>query len=285
MKPSGRQEWMEVLSGPGRMAGKDARGGFAYDLDLSFPGLATAIHAGNSLRDELKPVAVISARERQREEDTATDQVIRACPSTVWALDSRAEYDLNRPVQAALPLVPEMFWGQQVYRAPLSAALIRRSREKYTAFYAFMEALLSTLLARHGACVVYDIHAYNIERQLAKGHPSPPVFNLGTRCVDRRRWYPAIEGWLGHLGDITVPGLATSVAENDVFEGRGEFCRYLTQWDSRVLMLPTEIAKVYMDELTGEVHPPRVEALKYGLARAVVAHGQEFQRKYCSREK
>ncbi|MGB5986776.1 MAG: N-formylglutamate amidohydrolase [Desulfobacterales bacterium] len=260
-----------------RVAGRDPLGGFAYDLDLTYPGLAVAIHAGHGVRPELRGLMTISDQARLAEEDPATDQFIRECPSALWGLDSRAEYDLNRPPESAIPLTAEMFWGLQVYRQRPDEAAIRRSLEKYQAFYRFVKSLLQVLLARHRTCVVYDIHAYNLKRQRAKGHPDPPLFNLGTRLLDRRRWRGAIERWLSELAVIPITGTPVSVMENDVFGGQGEFCRRLGQWDPNILVLPTEIAKIYMDEVSGRLYPDIVDAIRRGLARAVTRHGRRFQ--------
>ena len=86
------------------LEGTDATGGFAFKLDFSVPYIVTAIHAGGRIRDELQPLMNISAKERAYEDDIATDRIIQGLPSTIWGLDSRVEYDLNRPPETALPL-------------------------------------------------------------------------------------------------------------------------------------------------------------------------------------
>jgi len=260
-----------------RFSGIDPSGGFAYDIDLSVPCLTTAIHAGHRVRSELVPLLALSEEERLAEEDAATDRIIRNCPSIIWGLDSRAEYDLNRPPDKAVPLTPEMFWGTRVYLSPPGDAMIRRSLEKYEAFYRFTAAVLKRLLDRFGACVVYDIHSYNIQRQIEKGHRSPPVFNLGTAGIDRRRWEKPVADWLERLSAIALGGdRTTRVAENEVFSGLGEFCRRLTSWRADILVLPTEISKIYMDEHAGVVFEPVVDSLKVQLAAAVLSHSAAF---------
>ena len=156
----------------------------------------------------------------------------------------------------------------------------RRSLEKYAAFYRFTAAVIKVLLDRFGACIVYDIHSYNIQRQIDKGHTSPPVFNLGTRGIERAKWGKPVAAWLDRLGQIKIPDRLTTVAENDVFGGMGEFCRRLTHWDPNILVLPTEISKFYMDEYSGIVHDSVVHTLKRELAEAIAAHGGAFQRFY-----
>ncbi|MFO7644282.1 MAG: N-formylglutamate amidohydrolase [Desulfosarcina sp.] len=254
--------------------GVDPEDGFAYQLDPAVPYIATAIHAGSRMRQELEPLMAISSQARGLEEDTATDRMIRGLPSAIWGLDSRAEYDLNRPAERAIPLTPEGFWGLQVYKRRPNAAMIQKSLAKYHAFYRFVERWIKRLLDRYGFCLVYDLHAYNIRRQRHQGIDDPPVFNLGTALLDRRRWHAAIEGWLKELGAIRLPDHAVTVAENRVFKGHGEFCRRLTAWDPRILVLPTEISKIFMDEASGQVHTPVVAALAEGIQRAVGRHSR-----------
>ena len=71
---------------------------------------------------------------------------------------------------------------------------------------------------------------------------------------------------------IEIPGIRTTVEENRVFTGAGELCRRLTGWDPHILVLPTEIAKVYMDEREGILHDPLIDALGHGLHKAIAAH-------------
>ena len=265
-------EVVEQLRSAKRVRGEGAAGGFAFDLDLSTPALALAIHAGHNIRGELLPLMQIPEKERLFEEDPATDRMIRGCANAVWGLDSRAEYDLNRPAAGAVPLMAEQFWGVQVYRNTPTRTMVQRSLAKHEAFYRFIGTCIRVLLERFGFCAVYDIHAYNLSRQVEKGIANPPLFNLGTALIDRPRWGERIDAWLHELGRIEIPGIAATVAENRVFTGAGELCRRLTGWDRNILVLPTEIAKVYMDEHTGSLHEARIDAIGRGLRRAIAAH-------------
>lgn len=271
-------EVMERLRSAKRLEGKGAGGGFAFNLDLSTPSLAVAIHAGHNVRTELLPLMRIPEKDRLFEEDPATDRMIRGTANAIWGLDSRAEYDLNRPAGRAVPLTAEQFWGVQVYRTAPTEAMVRRSLEKHEAFYRFAGSCIRILLEKYGFCVVYDIHSYNISRQVEKGIVNPPVFNLGTALLDRPRWGERIDAWLNELGRIEIPGIRTTVEENRVFTGAGELCRCLTGWDPHILVLPTEIAKVYMDEHTGILHDTRIDAIGLGLRRAIAAHTPSKER-------
>ena len=254
----------------------DARGGFAFNLDFSVPYIVTAIHAGGRIRDELQPLMKISAKERAYEDDIATDRIIQGLPCTIWGLDSRAEYDLNRTPDTALPLTPEMFWGVRVYQEQPTPEMNRQSLEKYNAFYHFVGSCVKIVLERFGICIVYDMHSYNIDRQVAKGFASPPVFNLGTELLDRSKWKKPIDGWLQQLRLIEIPGFQTTVAENEVFSGRGEFCRRLTRWDPNILVLPTEISKIYMNAREGIVYDAVISSLQKGLQSAITTHARSI---------
>ena len=259
-----------------RHEGVDDLGGFAYQLDLSIPAIATAIHAGHRVRNELLPLMEITAACRLFEEDAATDEIIRDFPSAIWGLDSRAEYDINRPPEDALPLTPEKFWGTRVYQTPPGDAMNARSIEKFHAFYRFIGSYLQAVIARHGACVVYDIHSYNISRQVEKGISNPPVFNLGTVLLDKEKWGVQIDAWLQQLNAIAIPDNDTTVAENKVFHGISHLCRSLTESGENILVLPTEISKIYMDEHEGTLKAPILDALKQGLQSAIKQHSQLF---------
>jgi hypothetical protein len=272
MSISFEPEVIEKLRSAKRLQGKSATGGFAFDLDLSTPALVVAIHAGHNVREELLPLMQIPEKDRLFEEDPATDRMIQGNANAIWGLDSRAEYDLNRSARQAVPLTAEQFWGVHVYRVAPTDAMMRRSLAKYEAFYRFAGSCISVLLERFGFCVVYDIHSYNISRQVEKGIGNPPLFNLGTALLDRLHWGSLIDAWLHQLGRIEIPGIRTTVEENRVFSGAGELCRCLTGWDPRILVLPTEIAKVYMDEYNGILHEPLIDALGQGLHGAIAAH-------------
>ena len=250
----------------------DPSGGFAYHLNFSLPYIAVAIHAGHHVRKELLPFMAIDSDMRKFEEDTATDLMIKGLNNAVWSLESRAVYDINRSKDMALPLTPEKFWGTRVYKSLPTPEMNQKSLENYESFYKFMETSVASILNRFGLCIIYDIHSYNISRQQTKGIECPPVFNLGTALLDKSQWNRAIELWLEQLSAISLPGIKTSVAENHVFSGREEFCRRLSSLDQRILVLPTEVSKVYMNEKKGSLYPDMLLSVKNGLQNAILSH-------------
>ncbi len=263
---------LDQIRQAGTFSGQDPDGGFACHLAFDRPQIAVAIHAGHGVRPEILPFMALSDAQRLFEEDEATDEMIRGFSNAVWALESRAVYDLNRDEDTALPLTPEKFWGTRVYREVPPPEMNRKSLESHRRFYRHLGTLITHMLDRFDRCVVYDIHSYNITRQQAKGFGDPPVFNLGTLGIDRNTWQQAVDDWLSLLNTVRLPGITPTVAENQVFMGHGELCRRLTDWDSRILVLPTEVSKVYMDELTGEVYPGVTDALASEMTRIMNAH-------------
>ena len=243
--------------------------GFEFHLDFSVPIIATAIHAGHQVRDELLPYMALSSDQRLFEEDEGTELMIKGQPNRIWGLESRAVYDLNRYSDMALPLTAEKFWGTRVYQSTPPDDMNLRSLKNYHMFYHFIGTVITHMLDLFGYCIVYDIHSYNISRQKEKGFKSPPVFNLGTAALDRLKWKLEIETWLENLKRISLPGIETNVAENEVFSGKGAFCEQLIQWDEHILVLPTEVSKFYMNEFTGKVYPEIIHALQKGLDQAI----------------
>lgn len=259
------------ISQQGRISGTESSQGFAYDFDFSTPVIATAIHAGHHVRDELIPLMEIPQDQRLFEEDTATEAMIQGLPNTIWGLESRAVYDLNRSPDLALPLTPEKFWGIKVYETQPTPEMNQKSLASHARFYDFMGTVVSHMLDKFNVCIVLDIHSYNISRQIEKGFASPPVFNLGTESLDRSKWKKQIQTWLMALETISLPRrITTTVAENEIFSGKGQLCRCLSAWDDRILVLPTEVSKVYMDEHTGQVYVEVVEAIRNEFHRIIL---------------
>lgn len=266
------QAVLEKIKHQGSISGTGPSGAFGYHFDFSVPKIAVAIHSGHTIREELLSFMALPPDQRMFEEDTGTDYMIQGQPNALWGLESRAVYDLNRAPDMALPLVPEKFWGTRVYKKAPEPQMNDTSLASYDDFYLFLGTLITHMLETFGYCIVYDIHSYNISRQKAKGFEDPPVFNLGTAMLDRSKWKHHIDTWLENLSAIRLPGIQTTIAENKVFSGKGELCRKLSKWDSRILVLPTEVSKVYMDEIKGAIYPKVITAIRNGLGQAMDLH-------------
>jgi N-formylglutamate amidohydrolase len=226
------------------------------------PAICTAIHDGHLLRDSLVPLCLLSEEERFYEEDPFTGACIAAQNITLIAQDSRYEYDLNRDLDRC---VYDVAWEKTVWSTPLSATELAISWEKHRCYYRILAALLSKLEAKFSACVLYDLHSYNYQRIPA----DTPTFNLGTTQIDKTRWQAQIDHFMQQLNAIKLPALPVRVAENEVFQGKAYQARFVRENFKHSLVLPLEIKKVFMDELSGECFPERLAAVKQGLSAAI----------------
>ncbi len=221
-------------------------GGFDIKIDKYEPALAAAIHNGSNLREELAQNSLLTQAERYYEEDPYTGSFIERQPITMIGNDSRYEYDLNRNTDEC---VYETAWGKEVWKKPLTAEQIAASKAKHARFYRIVAAVVEALSKDFGQCIVYDTHSYNYKRH---ERTDLPVFNLGTTSVKSDKWRPIIDTWLSALKNMQVEGVDITAAENDIFYGKGYLAGFCHSRYDNVLVLATEVKKVFMDELTGE---------------------------------
>ncbi|MFQ5642421.1 MAG: N-formylglutamate amidohydrolase [Thiogranum sp.] len=230
--------------------------------------VCTAIHNGHRLRPDLLEKCALDDAQRLREEDPWTADITANMPITVVANDSRYEYDLNRAPETC---VYEEAWGQAVWKEPLSDAEKARSMAKYNTFYRVLGALYEKLESLHPRVLVYDVHSYNYRRP---GMGDVPLFNIGTEQLDTRRWQATIDQWLERLNGIRLPGIEVRAAINEIFYGRGYQATFIGRHCRNTLVLPTEVKKVFMDELSGKPRPEVLEALQREFEQAITEHAR-----------
>ncbi len=224
-------------------------GAFTLKIERYEPVLCAAIHNGDRFPAELVQNCLLSEAERFQEEDPYTGSFIEEQAITIIANDSRYAYDLNRkPAEC----VYKTAWGKDVWKNPLSNETIMQNQKKHAQFYRVINAVIEVLRKDFGQCVIYDIHSYNYKRY---SRTDLPVFNLGTTSVTNENWRPVIAAWLKELKNITIESVVTTVAENDIFLGKGFLATSCHERYENVLVLATEVKKVFMDELTGEPDP------------------------------
>ena len=245
-------------------------GGFDIKIDKYEPALAAAIHNGGNLREELARNSLLTQAERYYEEDPYTGSFIEHQPITMIGNDSRYEYDLNRNTDEC---VYETAWGKQVWKTPLSAEQIAASKEKHARFYRIVAAVVQALTEDFGQCIVYDTHSYNYQRH---ERTDLPVFNLGTTSVKSDKWRPLIETWLGALKNMQVEGVDITAAENDIFYGKGYLAGFCHSRYDNVLVLATEVKKVFMDELTGKPDAVVLPSMQAQFNKTVRANTDEY---------
>lgn len=224
-------------------------GAFTLHIRKYEPALSVAIHNGGRFPDDLAENCLLFKTERYFEEDPYTGNFIASQAITIVAHDSRYEYDLNRKKEDC---VYETAWGKEVWKNPLSDVTLDKCKKKHAQFYRILYAVIEALREDYGQCIVYDIHSYNYQRHERK---DLPVFNLGTSSVTNTTWQPVIADWLESLRGIHVENVETTVAENDIFHGKGFLATTSHSRYKNVLVLATEVKKVFMNELTGKADP------------------------------
>jgi N-formylglutamate amidohydrolase len=222
------------------------------------PFVATAIHDGHEVRDEVLRHMAIDEASRLREEDPWTAGWTAVAPNRVVGLRSRFEVDLNRPREKAVYLTPDDAWGLNVWNGELPPEIASRSQAEYDAFYAALCELYSGLAARHRRFIVFDLHTYNHRRD-GPGSPEAdplanPQVNVGTGTMaDRRVWAPVIDRFVADLSAYDFSTGPLDVRENIRFRG-GHHSRWAHEtFPDTVCVLSIEVKKFFMDEWTGEV--------------------------------
>ncbi|MGB1074680.1 MAG: flavohemoglobin expression-modulating QEGLA motif protein [Flavobacteriales bacterium] len=239
------------------------------------PFICTAIHAGGRMRHELQLKCALDDFERWQEEDPDTDTFINALPIAVIGTDSRYEYDLNRPPDQA---VYEEAWGKKVWSRSLTKAEKQRSISRHERFYKVVHELVSAIAKRFGSCVVYDIHSYNWRRW----DRPVPTWNIGSHNLDVR-WSDEVNSFSKCLSNQPLPhDISSECAVNDVFQGRGYNLASISKQFPNVLVLATEVAKIYCNEETGERYPAIVRGVQSALKQAIIEHAWAFAKRHTS---
>jgi N-formylglutamate amidohydrolase len=247
-------------------------------LDDVSPILATAIHAGHSLRPEIAERIALDEEIRFREEDPYTDLLTAVVPFRVVVNRSRFEIDVNRPRGEAIYAGPDQAWGLQVWKEPLDPEAVETSLDIYDWFYEEVGQRLDALAALT-PFVVLDIHSYNYRRDGADHPPADPAsnpdINIGTGSLDRTSWASLVDRFAGDLMNA-LPSTAT-VAENVRFKG-GYFSQWIDErYAGRGCALALEFKKIFMDEWSGEVNLAHVGRLREALLSTVPGLLSEIQ--------
>ncbi|CAN5128595.1 N-formylglutamate amidohydrolase [soil metagenome] len=244
--------------------------------------IATAIHDGSRLREDLKSHINLNKLERLREEDPFTAEWVEIADNQVIAFDTRFEVDLNRPRDKAIYLKPEDAWGLKVWKEELSPDQINYSLKKYDHFYRDVQIFMDQIKQKFGGVVVYDLHTYNHRRD---GQDAPaaspeenPEVNVGTGNMNRKKWAPLVENFMETLSSFDYQGRNLDVRENVKFKG-GHFSGWIHQTFPDVsCVLSIEVKKFFMDEWTGIPDKHQLNLVKEALRSTVPGVLNNFQK-------
>ncbi|MBC8373530.1 MAG: N-formylglutamate amidohydrolase [Planctomycetes bacterium] len=233
------------------------------------PLIATAIHDGHDVRDDVAGYLALSDSERFGEEDPFTGQWTAIAPVRVIGTRSRFEADLNRPRDKAVYRRPEDAWGLTVWKGDPPPGMFEESLAEYDLFYDSMRTLLEEMSREYGRFVVFDLHSYNHRRQGPDGPPADisdnPQVNVGTGTMNRDRWGPVADAFIDTLHGVEFPGGRLDVRENVKFRG-GRWPQWIHEnfADSGVA-IAIEFKKFFMDEWTGIPNRSYIEDIKRAL--------------------
>jgi len=246
------------------------------------PIIATAIHDGHEVREEVEALLAIDAKARLREEDPYTREWATIASTHIVVRRSRFEVDLNRPRDRAVYVTAADAWGLDVWRSTPPADVINRSLALYDEFYAAAHRVLDTVRGAHGAFVVLDLHTYNHRRDGPNGSPADaaanPEVNIGTGSMDRARWGPLVDRFMNDLSQVEVQGRRLDVRENVKFQG-GRWPRWIHEtFPETGCSLAIEFKKFFMDEWTGEGHEESIGQITSALRSTLDGLNEELSR-------
>jgi glutathione synthase len=236
------------------------------------PIVAFAIHAGHSLRTEIKSTLALDDDVQLREEDPFTERWTEIAPTSVVVERSRFEVDFNRSREDSVYLTPENAWGLNVWREPPDMELVEHSKQEWDLFYEEIKTMLSSIERTYGRFVVFDFHSYNHRRDGAEAAPADvtgnPVVNVGTAALNRKLWKPIIDTFIDTVSGFELDGQKLDVRENVKFKG-GYLSRWLTEtFPESACVLAIDVKKIFMDEWTGELFPEKLNLFTTAFEKA-----------------
>jgi len=244
--------------------------------------VATAIHDGHGLREDVRSAMALGDADRLREEDPFTGQAVETVANHVIACRSRFEFDLNRAAGEALYLAPEQSWGLKVWREQPPPGLVARSLALHAEFYRMMADLLDGIAADHGRFVLLDVHSYNHRRDGPDAPPTPqagaPDINIGTFSMPRDLWAPLLDRVMDEMRAFHFNGRTLDVRENVAFQGKGALTKFVHErYPGRGCAIAIEFKKFYMDEWTGEPDPAELRAMRGLIAETARAAAEALE--------
>ena len=248
------------------------------------PVLATAVHAGHAIRDELRPFLAISEADQRREEDPMTGIWSTVGDDAFRNYTSRFQCDLNRSRETAIYETPDDAWGLTVWDRQPPDAMKARSLAVWDRYYETMAGWIEGLIAEHGRVLVMDIHSYCHRRDGPDAAPAPqednPDIDLGVTTMDQDRFPGLLEAFEEALRGVPVLGAQgqrgeagpMDVRRNVRYPDGGHWPEWVhATYGDRVATITLEVKKFYMDEWTGDAHLPVVEDVRMAMEAAAEA--------------
>ena len=232
-----------------------------FDIKESSPIICTAIHSGHKLSPFVQEKMNLNEFKRFYEEDPYTDILIEDCENKIITDYSRFEVDLNRPREKCIYQNPEDAWGLKIRTQEFTAKEISNLLEEYDEFYGNLLDTIERLKKQYDVLFVFDIHSYNYRRGGIEADPKEnPEIILGTSNMPEK-YMPYIHKIKSKFEEFIFFGRKLDVQINIKFTG-GNLSRWIHNNFTDVISLSIEFKKIFMDELTGELHNEMIYELK-----------------------
>ena len=248
----------------------------------SGPLVATAIHNGNYVREDLRKIMVLNKDSQLREEDPYTEIWTSVGDTKIVGLHSRFEVDLNRPREKAVYIKPEDAWGLDVWKNEPSLDLVNRSLAGYDDFYSELKTVFSDIEKEFKYFVVFDLHSYNHKRngtdgEIANPKENPEV-NIGTGTVNKKIWGSLVEKFISDLSAYKYFNRNLDVRENVKFKG-AQLSRWTHEnFPNSGCSLSIEFKKFFMDEWSGIPDMKQIEEIRLALKSTVPGVLEELEK-------
>jgi hypothetical protein len=237
----------------------------------SSPLIASAIHGGTYIREELKQLIKAEEKKLRREEDHYTERMLAFTDTFIIKNTSRFQIDINRLKEEAFYISKDDSFGIDLWKKIPPQEEIERSLKEYDGFYDDVRRFLNEQAEQYGKVILLDIHSYNYKNDDGS-EQSPaenPEINISTAGENMERWRPFVNTLIEGLRDYDFHGRSLDVRENVKFKKEGNFSQWIKkEFPESVCAMTLEIKKFYMDELTGEPYEDMIEELTKAIAHA-----------------
>lgn len=240
------------------------------------PVLATAVHSGHSVRDELQSLYRLSSSQRRREEDPMTENLALVGDHVFINRVSRFEVDLNRIKEKAIYLEPNDAWGLDVWKSKPSELQVSNSLQYYDHFYEMMKTHLDQMIKQHGKVILLDFHSYNHRRAGPDEAFAPDISNpdidLGITTANLSIFSSVVSAFTQGLQQTLSNGRKLSVGNNIRYPDGGQWPEWVFEnYPDQVCSITLEYKKFFMDEWADQVDLNILEELRTGLEKATLS--------------
>lgn len=236
------------------------------------PIIATAIHDGHIMREDLRKLSALTVEERVREEDPYTRYMAEVSENRATSIISRFEADLNRVRENAIYRKPEDAWGLNLWKSEPSNEMIEESLNYYDSFYSDLKDHLEKMVQAFGKIVVLDIHSYNHRRSGAFSEVADPSMNPEINIGSKNNsplFRDLIANYITFLSRQEINGKHPEVGENVKFDGGGMSQWIFENFPDEVCTISVEFKKTFMDEWTGIADVNHLNSIRDALKNSI----------------